>query len=551
MDLGVMQTPDRIAAMEARGDYAGRTVLEYLEDTAAAHPDRPAIIAHKTATGGITTLTYTQLDRLARRIALGLVDLGVEPGDVVSFQLPNWWQFTALHLACVQIGAISNPLMPIFRERELRFMLGFAEAKVYIAPAEFRGFAYPEMMRKLAPELNTVRECFYIGGAGAESFERHFLDTPREEAPSAASTLQKRRTGPNDVTQVLYTSGTTGQPKGVMHTANTLYACLPPTVERFGMRDDGSEVCFMASPLAHQTGFMYGIMLPIMLGGTSVLLDVWDPARAARIMQDTGATFTMASTPFLADLADLPTLGDYDLSRFRIFLSAGAPIPRSLVERATERLGAHVLSGWGMTEIGCITCCAPGDPPEKVFGTDGCVLPGSEVRVVMPDGTPAPVDAEGQLQSRPNALFAGYLKRPEAYGVDEDGWFDTGDYARMDADGYIRITGRAKDIVIRGGENIPVVEVEELLYRHPAIHECAVVAMPDARLGERACAFVGLVEGERFDFEAMTAHLREHDMAVQYFPEKLVIRDALPRTPSGKIQKFLLREEAKGFSVER
>jgi len=551
MDLGVMQTSERIAAMEARGDYAGRTVLDYLEATAAAHPGRPAIVAHETETGAVTTLTYAELDRLARRIALGLVDLGIGPGDVVSFQLPNWWQFSALHLACVHVGAISNPLMPIFRERELRFMLGFAAAKIFIAPAAFRGFDYPAMMRSLAPELSDLRGCYYVGGAGAESFERQFLDTAREDAPGAAAILRERRTGPNDVTQVLYTSGTTGQPKGVMHTANTLYACLPPTVDRFGMDWNGGEVCFMASPVAHQTGFMYGIMLPIMLGGASVLLDIWDPDRAARIMQDTGATFTMASTPFLADLTDLPTLDDYDLSRFRVFLSAGAPIPRSLVERATERLGAHVLSGWGMTEIGCITCCAPGDPPAKVFGTDGCVLPGSEVRVVRPDLTLADVDEEGQLQSRPNALFVGYLKRPEAYGVDDDGWFDTGDYARMDADGYIRITGRAKDIIIRGGENIPVVEVEELLYRHPAVHECAVVAMPDDRLGERACAFVGLVEGGRFDFEAMTAHFREHNVAQQYFPEKLVVRDALPRTPSGKIQKFLLREEAKGFTPER
>ena len=231
MDLGVMQTPDRIAAMEARGDYAGRTVLDHLEATAAAHPDRTAIVAHVTATGAVTTLTYAELDRIARRIALGLVDLGIGPGDVVSFQLPNWWQFSALHLACVHVGAISNPLMPIFRARELRFMLGFAEATLYVGPAEFRGFDYPAMMRGLAPDLPDLRGCYYIGGAGDESFERQFLDAAREDAPGAASTLRERRTGPNDVTQVLYTSGTTGQPKGVMHTANTLHACLPPAVK--------------------------------------------------------------------------------------------------------------------------------------------------------------------------------------------------------------------------------------------------------------------------------------------------------------------------------
>jgi cyclohexanecarboxylate-CoA ligase len=544
-----MLTPDRIAAMEARGDWAGRTVLDYLEDTVAAAPDRTAIIATVSETGETSTLTYAALDRIVRRIALGLADLGVGPGDVVSFQLPNWWQFAALHLACVHVGAISNPLMPIFRERELRFMLGFAETKVFVAPARFRGFDYPAMMAALAADLPQLEGCFYVGGDGDASFEARFLDTSREDAPGAAETLARRRARPNDVTQVLYTSGTTGQPKGVMHTANTLFSCLPPIVERFGMGAD--DVCWMASPLAHQTGFMYGMLLPIMLGVPAVLHDVWDPEKAAASMQDTGATFTMASTPFLADLADLPTLGDYDLSRFRIFLSAGAPIPRSLVERATERLGAHVLSGWGMTEIGCITCCAPGDPPEKVFGTDGVALPGSEVRVVTHDGVRAPMDAEGVLQTRPNALFVGYLKRPEVYGVDDDGWFDTGDYARMDADGYIRITGRAKDIIIRGGENVPVVEVEELLYRHPAIRECAIVAMPDARLGERACVFVGLAEGAEFDFAAMTAHLEKHGMARQYYPEKLIVRDALPRTPSGKIQKFMLREEAKSFSAER
>lgn len=549
MDLGVMLTPDRIAAMTERGDWADRTVLDYLEDTVAAAPERTAVIAHASATGETTTLTYAELDRMARRIALGLHALGVGPGDVVSFQLPNWWQFTALHLACVHIGAISNPLMPIFRERELRFMLGFAEAKIYIAPARFRGFDYAAMMRGLAPDQPHLEHCFHIGGDGEQSFERQFLDTPHEDAPGAAETLARRRTRPNDVTQILYTSGTTGQPKGVMHTANTLFACLPPIVARFGMGAD--DVCWMASPLAHQTGFMYGMLLPIMLGVTSVLYDVWDPVKAAQSLQDTGATFTMASTPFLADLADLPTLGDYDLTRFRIFLSAGAPIPRSLVERATERLGAHVLSGWGMTELGCITCCAPGDPPEKVFGTDGVVLSGSEVRVVTHDGRIAPVDEEGLLQTRPNALFVGYLKRPEVYGVDAEGWLDTGDYARMDSDGYIRITGRAKDIIIRGGENVPVVEVEELLYRHPAVRECAIVAMPDPRLGERACAFVGLAEGVEFDFASMIAHLERHGMARQYFPEKLVIRDDLPRTPSGKIQKFMLREEAKGFVAER
>ncbi|MCG8546996.1 MAG: AMP-binding protein, partial [Alphaproteobacteria bacterium] len=486
MSLGVILPPERIASMTACGDWADKLVLDYLDAVLAEDPDRLAITDHNSETGVSSALTYGELARTARRMALAFIDIGVAPGDVVSFQLPNWWQFPALHLACVYAGAISNPLMPIFRERELRFMVGFARSKVFIAPARFRGFDHQAMMESLRPDLPDLVHTFYIGADGDSSFEDAFLS---DREPSAhESALTDRRPGPNDVTQILYTSGTTGEPKGVMHTANTLFAPLPPYAERLGL--GRGDVVFMASPLAHQTGFMYGILLPIMLGIPTVLQDVWSPEAAALNIQDSGATYTMASTPFLADLTDLPDLERYDVSRFRVFLSAGAPIPRSLVERATERLGCHVVSGWGMTEVGCVTCCGPGDPPEKVFGSDGSALPGSQVMIVSADGSRAPHDEEGILKARANGLFVGYLRRPEAVELDADGWFDTGDYARMDADGYIRITGRAKDLVIRGGENVPVVEVEELLYRHSAVRECAVVAMPDPRLGERACAFV-------------------------------------------------------------
>lgn len=547
--LGVILPPERVAAMTARGDWNDRLALDYLADALRRNPGGRAVTDHNSETGRSTTLSWAALDRAARRIALGLIERGIEPGDVVSFQLPNWWQFVALHLGCVYAGAISNPLMPIFRERELRFMLGFAGAKLCVAPAAFRGFDHRAMLTALRPALPDLAHLAFIGGDGEESFEKAFLDPPREAAPEADAALAARRPDANAVTQILYTSGTTGQPKGVMHTANTLFAPLRPFAERLGLgRADG---VLMASPLAHQTGFMYGMLLPIMLGAPVTLQDIWAPGEAVRYLQEDGCSFTMGSTPFLADLADLPGVEEFDLSRFRAFLSAGAPIPRSLVERATERLGCHVLSGWGMTEVGCSTCCGPGDPAEKISTTDGSALGGTAVRVVDAEGRELPRGEEGLLQVQANSMSVGYLKRPEAYVVDREGWFDTGDYARMDADGFIRITGRAKDIVIRGGENVPVVEVEDLLYRHPAIRECAIVAMPDDRLGERACAFVGLKPGQALAFEAMVAWLREQGLATSYLPEKLVIRDALPRTASGKIQKFLLREEAKGMKPDR
>ncbi len=542
--LGVVLPPGRIAAMRASGDWTDRLVLDYLRDARRRDPHGRAITDHNSETGRATTLTWTELDDASRRVAHGLLARGIEPGDVVSFQLPNWWQFVALHLACVRIGAISNPLMPIFREHELRFMLDFAGSKLCIAPASFRGFDHRAMIRALQSELPALREVFFVGSDGDDAFEATFL-----EADGDDSAFEGLGPDANDVTQILYTSGTTGQPKGVMHTANTLFAPLRPYAARLGLGAD--DVGYMASPLAHQTGFMYGMLLPIMLGAPITLQDVWSPAEGARIIQDYGCSFTLASTPFLADLADLPGIADFDLSSFRYFVSAGAPIPRSLVERATERLGCHVLSGWGMTETGCSTCCAPGDVAEKISTTDGSALDGTAVRVLDSEGRLRPPGEEGLLQVQANSLFVGYMKRPEAYAVDDEGWFDTGDYARMDADGFIRITGRARDIIIRGGENVPVVEVEDLLYRHPAIHECAIVAMPDERLGERACAFVGLKPGTMLDFGAMVAWLREQGLATTYLPEKLVLKDSLPRTPSGKIQKFLLREEAQGMTPDR
>ena len=238
----------------------------------------------------------------------------------------------------------------------------------------------------------------------------------------------------------------------------------------------------MPSPMAHQTGFVYGMHMAFVLGTKLVLQDIWSAEVAARRINDEGCSYTMASTPFLADLANSDALDVCDVSSFRMFCSAGAPIPRILLETATERLGANILSGWGMTENGLVTTTRPNDPAEKIFNTDGAAVANNAVRIVDPEGDPVPANTEGRLQAQSIGMFVGYLKRPDAY-ESYDGWFETGDLARMDEDGYIRIVGRAKDIIIRGGENVPVVEVEELIYRHPAVHDVAVVAMPDERLG--------------------------------------------------------------------
>jgi len=538
---------DRIDEMTAAGLWPRPNIGDYLDRAAAEAPDSVAITGFNSMRGRHSSVSYRQLHRFVERIAIGLAELGVEKGDVVSYQLPNWWEFAAIHLACARIGAITNPVMPIFRHRELAYMLDYAESKVFIVPREFRGFDHAALARELQRELPAIEHIFVLGGEGEESFEARFLKTRWEDDGTGPALFAARKPAPNDIIEVLYTSGTTGVPKGVMHTANTLVSSIESFIERCHMTPE--DVILMSSPMAHQTGFLYGLLSPIVLGAKAVLQDIWEAGSAAQLIQDEGVTFTMASTPFLADLAHAPEVETYDVGTLKTFLSAGAPIPRVLVQEAMEKLDIFVMSGWGMTENGLVTSTRIGDPTEKVFETDGVAVENFAVQVFRTDGSVADADEEGILKAKGSGSFAGYLKRPEDFGTDDDGWFDTGDIARMDRDGYIRIAGRAKDIIIRGGENVPVVEVEELLYRHPSIEAAADVAIPDPRLGERGCAFVQLKPGSNFTFKAMIEHLESHDMAKNYLPERLEIVDAMPRTASGKIQKFELRDLAKGFSV--
>jgi cyclohexanecarboxylate-CoA ligase len=302
------------------------------------------------------------------------------------------------------------------------------------------------------------------------------------------------------------------------------------------------DIVLMASPLAHQTGFMYGLMMPIMLRASVILQDVWDPARATEIIREERVTFTMASTPFLTDLTRAVSETGKGVPSLKTFLCAGAPIPGPLVEQARATLGAKIVSAWGMTENGAVTLIKLDDDDNLAFTTDGCALPGAEVGVIDAESKPLPPGETGRLVVRACSNFGGYLKRPQWNGTDAEGWFDTGDLARIDADGYIRISGRSKDVIIRGGENIPVVEIEALLYRHPAVAQVAIVAYPDERLGERACAVIVPKAGQTIDFAAMTEFLKQQKLAMQYIPERLVVREAMPATPSGKIQKFRLRD---------
>ncbi len=540
MDFDAILIPPRRAAMTEQGYWRDRTINDALDACLASCPDRIALVARSLDRGTERRFTYRELAALADRVAVGLARLGVERNDVVSCQLPNWWEFTVVYLACSRIGAVINPLMHIFRERELSFMLAHGSSRIAIVPKRFRGFDYERMLRDLQPALPDLRHVLVVGGEGPDSFEARLTAPAWERESDAPALLARSRPGPDDVMQLIYTSGTTGEPKGVMHTANTAMSNIVPYAQR--MRLSSDDVVLMASPMAHQTGFLYGLMMPIVLQACAVLQDVWDPSRAVDLVRDEGVTFTMASTPFLADLARTVAQSGKSIPTLKTFLCAGAPIPGPLVEQARAALGAKIVSAWGMTENGAVTTTLLDDEDERSVSTDGCPLPGMEVRIVDAQRQPLPAGTVGALLVRGCSNFGGYLKRPQWNSTDADGWFDTGDLAFVDARGYLRISGRSKDMIIRGGENIPVVEIEALLYRHPAVAQAAIVGYADERLGERACAFVVPKPGQHLDFASMIEFLKAQKVSMHYLPERLEVRDALPATPSGKIQKFKLRE---------
>ncbi|MFH8617785.1 AMP-binding protein [Streptomyces sp. NPDC017979] len=520
------------------GWWREETILDDLRRAVARQPDKPALVCYRD--GVPETLTYAELAERVDRIAVNLRRLGVRRGDVVTLQLPNSWQLVALCLACARIGAVAGPVVPVMRRREVEFMTRLTASTVYVAAAEFRGFSYARMSAEIAADVPTLRHRVLIGGGpGALDFETALLG-PAPDASELAA-LDGLEARPDEAAQIMFTSGTTGEPKGVVHSHNTLYAMNRAQADVLGLV--GDEVTAMGSPTTHQAGYTWNFVMPLLLGATSVHVDAWDPHAMLDVLAEHRVTFFMGAPTFLSDLIAAQRAAPRDLSCLATFATGSAPIAPLLVEDARQVLGCRVYALWGMTENGCVTITRPEDPPLRAAESDGTPVPGMAVRVVDDKGAPVPAGAAGLLQVRGAAQCLGYFRRQDVYAgcVTDDGWFDTGDLARDDGHGGIRITGRVKDVIMRGAENVPAVEVEAALLRHPAVKDVAVVGYPDDRLGERACAVVVAV-----DDPPVLADLQEHlaglEMTKRYWPERLEVVAALPRTPSGKIQKFALRE---------
>lgn len=531
-------------AMRERGFWVDKSYDEFLRQAAQRTPDKLALLAYRSDRPDGKRLSYADFADLVARAAASLNRLGVGRGDVVSVQLPNWWEFAVITLAAFRVGAVVNPLMPIFREHELDYMLSFAESRLLIVPKLFRGFDHEAMAESLKPRLPRGAQIVVVDGAGPNSFEAQFLSGEDRLDPPPEGEIGALRG--DEMAVLMFTSGTTGSPKGVMHCLNTLMACNISLADRFHL--DDSDTLLVCSPLGHMTGFAAGMLLGFKIGASVVFQDIWEPKRGVTIMADAGVTFSAGAATFLSDMCEAGAAGAPKPKHLRKFLCAGAPIPPALIERVYRELDLKVCSLWGMTESLSSTLTEPERALEKSSKTDGRPLEGVDVKVARIDGSEAAVGETGLLKVRGAQMCLGYYKRPDMEPFDAEGWFDTGDLAYMDDEGYIRINGRTKDIIIRGGENVPIVEIENLLYRHPAVLSAALVGYPDSRLGEKACAFVVLRPGQSLDLRALQAFMAENKVAKQYWPEHLETLESFPTTPAGKVQKFQLREMAKAFA---
>lgn len=521
------------------GNWTATTLRSLLTAAAAERPNAVAAVDRSSALDGPVALTYAEFDERAHRFACGLRDLGVRAGDSVTVMLPNQIDFAALIFAIAEVGAVYTGIPVTYGKRDIEVILRRTGARVIVVAERFGGSSPLSLIRSLRPALATL-EHVVVAGPGANTAAGERLMTDLLQAPEAEFDAVDART----LCHVGFTSGTTGEPKGVMNTHQTLTAVLRNWVVQQGRDSVGDPlVNLVASPVGHHTGFLWGVLLTTFLRGRAVYLDRWNPAHAADVVRDEGVTTMFGAPTFLQDLL-LTDLAHDPRCTLRTVVVAGSPVPRSLPAVAGEALGAYICPAWGMTELGIGISCARSLPPEAQM-TDGVPVPGTEVRIVDGEGMPSTAGQTGSLQVRGPGLFLGYLQRPDAtsQGNGPDGWFSTGDTARMTEEGYVVLQGRTKDIIIRGGENIPVVAVESLLFQHPDVLEVSVVGLPDARLGERACAVVVPRDDAKPTLEQICDFLLQEGLSKHFLPERLELVPNLPKTPSGKIRKVELRQK--------
>ncbi|MDD8540161.1 medium-chain fatty-acid--CoA ligase [Escherichia coli] len=524
----------RRAAYRQQGLWGDASLADYWQQTARAMPDKIAVVDNHGA-----SYTYSALDHAASCLANWMLAKGIESGDRIAFQLPGWCEFTVIYLACLKIGAVSVPLLPSWREAELVWVLNKCQAKMFFAPTLFKQTRPVDLILPLQNQLPQLQQ---IVGVDKLAPATSSLSLSQIIADNTSLTTAITTHG-DELAAVLFTSGTEGLPKGVMLTHNNILASERAYCARLNLT--WQDVFMMPAPLGHATGFLHGVTAPFLIGARSVLLDIFTPDACLALLEQQRCTCMLGATPFVYDLLNVLEKQPADLSALRFFLCGGTTIPKKVARECQQR-GIKLLSVYGSTESSPHAVVNLDDPLSRFMHTDGYAAAGVEIKVVDDARKTLPPGCEGEEASRGPNVFMGYFDEPEltARALDEEGWYYSGDLCRMDEASYIKITGRKKDIIVRGGENISSREVEDILLQHPKIHDACVVAMSDERLGERSCAYVVLkAPHHSLSLEEVVAFFSRKRVAKYKYPEHIVVIEKLPRTTSGKIQKFLLRKD--------
>ncbi len=528
--------PSRRAEFYHRGWWRSETFLDDLWRGVRDKPDAPAVIAYQ---GGalVKTLSYRDLAQTVERFAAALTELGVRQDDIVVVHLPNWWMLNPLYLACARIGAVVASVIPPFGGRELSHLLRDTKAKICVVADAFNGTDFGERLLKVAPD--TLQHRVVVGDAaatGAVDFTEFFVNTPWEERHPAAS---YPRRGADDVLQLVYTSGTTGLPKGVAHSFNTMWAATRAFSDIYELGPD--DAMLIPQYLTHLAASCYSIWMSLTLNGTCVMQDTTDMGLLLDLVAAHGVTMVFGAPVYQLGMIAAQLERPRDLSTLRALNTGSAPVPPPLVAQAREVLGVRLDSNFGMSECGAITITRSDDPEGWAARSDGSPVDWMEVRI---DAQPG--EEVGRLLIRGASLTLGYLNQRAAFlaSLDPDGWFDTGDTARPDGRGGIRITGRRVDLIIRdSGLMVPTLEVEALLVAHPDVSDVVLIGYPNPAVpgAELACAVVVPAQQEP-TLEELRQYLDGQQVSARDWPDRLEIMTELPRNAQGKVLRRELRD---------
>jgi len=530
--FGTRLTDEMIERYTRAGAWRNVTLADCAEREAASVPDRVAVVE------GARELTCAEVMDQARRLVTAFGAAGLRPGDVVSFQLPNWFETMAINIAACSSGIVVNPIVPIYREAEVRYILRDCRARLFFVPHRFRSFDYPAMAARLSSDLPDLSDVIVVRGEAPGCW--NYADLIESVA---GSTSPRARVDPNAVKLVLYTSGTTGSPKGVLHSHNTIMSEIDAVIDYWGIRRD--DVVLMPSPVTHITGYLYALEIAFAAGVRVIFMERWNAAEAVDLIARHNVTFSVGATPFLKELVDEIERRDIALPSLRLFMTGGAPVPPELVRRANRALReCRAFRVYGSTEAPTVTLGIRSRCEAELGATTDGRIVNHDVRICEAQtGRPLPDGEDGEICTRGPELLLGYTSRAQTNeAFDADGFFHTGDLGVRSHGDFITVSGRKKDLIIRGGENISPKEIEDVLHTHPGVKEAAVVAMPHERMGETVCAYVIPQPGQAVDVSTLAGWLETAGLARQKFPERVELVDELPRTASGKVQKNVLRE---------